>query len=146
MLDFAQAESAFAQTHVARSKGIRGESLLESSHTLQHLRQARSAHNTPNGSVWTLGLVPEAAGRLHQTTIPVSAGDEVLICSDGFSALEETYLAYSSQSLLEAANSKGLNELYQELRHIEHIVDPTGEKFPRFKRSDDATALHLRLA
>ena len=143
--NFAQAESAFAKVHVAHSKGIHGESLLENAHTLDHLRKARAAHNTPDGNIWTLGLVPEAAERLQQTAIPVNPGDEVLICSDGFSALEETYLAYSSDSLLQAVNSKGLEEMYQELRHIEHSVDPTGEKFPRFKRSDDATALHLIL-
>ena len=146
MQNFAQAESAFAKAHVARSNGIQGESLLENAHTLDRLRESRAAHNTPEGRIWTLGLVPEAAERIFQTSIPVTSSDEVLICSDGFSALEETYLSYSSESLLEAANSKGLDILYQELRHIEHQVDPTGEKFPRFKRSDDATALHLKLS
>ena len=146
MQDFAQAESAFAKSHVVRSNGIQGESLLEDAHTLDRLRKSRAAHNTSDGWIWTLGLVPEAADRIYQTSIPANSGDEVLICSDGFSALEETYLAYSSHSLLEAANSKGLDALYQELRHIEQQVDPTGEKFPRFKRSDDATALHLKLS
>ncbi len=40
--------------------------------------------------------------------------------------------------------SDGLAGLLQELRHIEREVDPDGTRFPRFKRSDDATALLVK--
>jgi len=43
-----------------------------------------------------------------------------------------------------AAQEKGLAALGEELRAIE-AGDSGGDKFPRFKKSDDATALLLRL-
>jgi hypothetical protein len=43
-----------------------------------------------------------------------------------------------------AALDKGLAALGDELRAIE-AGDATGAKFPRFKKSDDATALLLKL-
>jgi hypothetical protein len=46
--------------------------------------------------------------------------------------------------LMEKAASRGLAALGEELREIED-ADPQGHKHPRFKKSDDATALLLRL-
>ncbi len=43
-----------------------------------------------------------------------------------------------------AAATKGLAALGKELRAIED-ADPLGEKFPRFKKSDDATAILAHL-
>jgi hypothetical protein len=47
--------------------------------------------------------------------------------------------------LFAAAEGRGLAALAGELRSIE-AADPEGVRFPRFKRSDDATALLLRVA
>jgi hypothetical protein len=44
-----------------------------------------------------------------------------------------------------AAKEKGLAALGQELRAIED-EDSGAEKFPRFKKSDDATALLLEIS
>ncbi|MEP1209838.1 MAG: hypothetical protein ABJM29_21130 [Rhizobiaceae bacterium] len=141
--DYAQAESAFAKIHVEKARGIKGESLLHHPETLDDLRRVRAAQNTPEGNVWTLGLVPTASEQLQQTNLAAVAGTQVLICSDGFSALEDAYDCHSPASLLQSAGDRGLEALYRELRHIEHTIDPLAEKFPRFKRSDDATAIHL---
>ena len=46
--------------------------------------------------------------------------------------------------LMAAAKNKGLAALGEELRAIEK-TDPLGEKFSRFKKSDDATAVLLRV-
>ena len=43
--------------------------------------------------------------------------------------------------LVETASREGLSKLLAELRVVEHREDPDGLAFPRFKRSDDATAL-----
>ena len=45
----------------------------------------------------------------------------------------------TSPGLMAAAAGKGLAALGEELRAIEED-DAAGEKFPRFKKSDDATA------
>jgi hypothetical protein len=68
----------------------------------------------------------------------------VLLCTDGFSALVDRYDAYDAAGLVKAALDKGLQELGRELRAIE-TADAGGAKHPRFKPSDDATAMLLRL-
>ena len=69
-------------------------------------------------------------------------GSLVLLASDGFLALVSDYKAYDVESLMEAVRDIGLDALGAELRAIEHN-DPRGTQFPRFKQSDDATALLL---
>lgn len=78
-------------------------------------------------------------------SVPVSFGDEVLLMSDGFSSLVADYRAYTGQGLADAIRARGLNALAQELRQIE-ARDPDCSQYPRFKPSDDTTALWLRVA
>jgi hypothetical protein len=68
----------------------------------------------------------------------------VLLASDGFLALASDYARYTPETLLAAAAARGLGTLGEELRAVE-ASDPEGLRFPRFKRSDDATALLLVL-
>jgi hypothetical protein len=68
----------------------------------------------------------------------------MLLVSDGFLALASDYNRYDADGLLEAASFKGLRALYNEIRDIEN-ADPEGRKFPRFKKSDDATAIFLKV-
>ncbi len=66
----------------------------------------------------------------------------LLLATDGFLALASDYGVYDADSLMAAALSKGLAVMGEELRAIE-AGDNGGDKFPRFKKSDDATALLL---
>ena len=68
----------------------------------------------------------------------------ILLGTDGFLALAIDYGRYSPESLLAAAEQRGLALLGDELRAVE-AADPDGLRYPRFKRSDDATALLLAL-
>lgn len=78
-------------------------------------------------------------------TMPVSDGDSVLLMSDGFVALVDSYAAYDAAGLFAAVIERGLASLAVELRTIEQ-GDAACRRYPRFKRSDDATALWLRVA
>jgi hypothetical protein len=71
-------------------------------------------------------------------------GTTILICSDGFLALASDYGRYDAKALFDAALSRGLRPLFEELRTIEN-GDPEGKKYPRFKTSDDATAVIVRV-
>ena len=62
----------------------------------------------------------------------------------GFFALAVDYARYKPRSLVRMAEKKGLAALGRELRAIEKR-DPEGARYPRFKTSDDATALLLRV-
>ena len=58
---------------------------------------------------------------------------------------ETDYGRYTPHTLMARARTKGLVILADELREIED-ADPQGHRHPRFKKSDDATAVLLRLA
>ncbi len=91
-----------------------------------------------------LGLDPSAADRLRRESAPCREGTEILLASDGFSALVDLYGAMDTRGLMEAALASGLEPLVGEARRIETQVDAAGSLYPRFKESDDATALLLR--
>jgi len=110
---------------------------------LPALRAARNMVNTEKGG-WLFG--PDARAGEHVATghIKANVGTHILLVTDGFLALASDYVRYDVDALMQAAISKGLAPLGKELRAIED-GDPEGVKFPRFKKSDDATALLLRI-
>jgi hypothetical protein len=105
------------------------------------LRAARNRINS--GRNWLFSPDARAAGHVMHRTVTLNEGTLMLIASDGFLALATDYDAYDMQGLMAAAKNKGLAALGEELRAIEK-TDPLGEKFSRFKKSDDATAILLR--
>ncbi len=107
------------------------------------LRKARNYANTEKGH-WTFAPDPGVADHASEQKITAAAGTVFLLCTDGFLALASDYGRYDPQTLIDAAQSKGLKLLGEELRAIE-ADDPDGTKYPRFKTSDDATALLVRL-
>jgi hypothetical protein len=108
------------------------------------LRKARSYANTEKGH-WAFAPDVRAADHVSSVHIEAPQGTVILLCSDGFLALASDYSAYEAEGLVAAAQSKGLATLCEELRAIES-GDPEGRKFPRFKTSDDATAVLLRIS
>jgi hypothetical protein len=65
--------------------------------------------------------------------------------SDGFAALMETYKLYEPAKLFDKMLEKGLSALADEIRIIER-EDASCVRFPRFKPSDDASAIWVRVA
>ncbi|HVT25347.1 MAG TPA: hypothetical protein VHD95_12020 [Rhizomicrobium sp.] len=110
---------------------------------LPALRAARNRVNTVEGS-WAFSPDIRCADHAQSTTFAAPTGTQMLLVSDGFLALASDYNRYDADGLLEAASSKGLRALYNEIRDIEN-ADPEGRKFPRFKKSDDATAIFLKV-
>lgn len=106
------------------------------------LRAGRNRINS--GRNWLFSPDVRAADHVARRTIQAGAGAELLLASDGFLALVSDYGAYDAASLMNAVRHQGLAALGGELRAVE-AADPEGKKFPRFKKSDDATALYFRL-
>jgi hypothetical protein len=117
--------------------------MLRSPEVIKALRDSRDSYNTGKGR-WVLGLEPKAAEHLERAVFALDVPVTGLAMSDGFSALELKYKRYTTEALIVAARSRGLAALANELRQIEEIEDPDGAAFPRFKRSDDATAVLFR--
>lgn len=111
---------------------------------LERLRKVRNRHNVPGG-YWIFGLDADAAEHARTRTIEFEGPAVALLMSDGFEALAGDYGRYTEEELLSAALDKGLTSLLEELRHIERELDPEAHKFPRFKQSDDATAMLVKL-
>ncbi len=110
---------------------------------LPALRVSRNRVNTDGGD-WLFAPDASCAAHARQAVHQAQSGARLLLATDGFLALAADYGRYTPGALMEAAESKGLKALGKELRAIE-TDDPEGRAFPRFKRSDDATALLLAL-
>jgi hypothetical protein len=109
---------------------------------LESLRRARNHINTAPDR-WAFSPDARCAMYVSSKTLAASAGTTVLLCTDGFLALASDYGRYDAGTLFDAALTSGLRALFEELRAIEN-ADADGRKFPRFKTSDDATALIVR--
>ncbi|MBI3496822.1 MAG: hypothetical protein HY058_05935 [Proteobacteria bacterium] len=68
----------------------------------------------------------------------------LLLVTDGFFRLVDTYGAYTPDSFIKAACVLGLADLGRELRQIE-AADATCRRYPRLKPRDDATAILLAI-
>ncbi|HEU0096354.1 MAG TPA: hypothetical protein VFQ52_07855 [Rhizomicrobium sp.] len=137
-LDKRAAEAGRAQK-LAQEKG------RPSTDRAQFIDALRATRNRINsGSYWLFSPDVNAASHVSRRVIRCAPGAMLLLASDGFLALASDYGAYSADTLMAAAQDKGLAALGEELRAIE-AGDAGGAKFPRFKTSDDATALLLAL-
>jgi hypothetical protein len=83
-------------------------------------------------------------GRFERLSCPRGEIRDLLLMSDGFYRLVDTFGRYTDTSLFEAAERRGLDALLEELRTLEED-DPECTAHLRFKRHDDATALWLEL-
>ncbi|WP_337268503.1 hypothetical protein [Oryzifoliimicrobium ureilyticus] len=138
-------EQAQAQSHITRTGGItKGGGALADEETLAGLRKHRESQNKPGG-VWSLGLVPDAADHLFHETLPVTRQAHAIVCSDGLADLVVLYHAFDPAGLVRAAREWGLQRLIDQLRRLEREIDPEGLRYPRFKQSDDTTAILLEL-
>lgn len=110
---------------------------------LPELRRARNTVNTPNG-FWLLGADPASGPNTGVTSLALSGPATILLATDGFYALKEDYEIFDDRDLVATAQTIGLHQMAQQLRAIEND-DPYGQRYPRMKKSDDATALLVRV-
>ena len=125
------------------AKDASGAALLRHEGTMNMLRRLRATQNG-GGNSWTFCLDPACAEHARVWRLDLARPAYLLLATDGFAALVDRYHAYDAGTLVQNAVSRGLHELGRELRGIE-LADIAGAEHPRFKPSDDATALLLRL-
>jgi len=127
---------------IAKEKNLSPASGLRRPEFIDVLRASRNRINS--GSNWLFSPDVRAAAHVARRVVKLQPGSTVLLATDGLLALVSDYGAYSADGLMAAALNKGLAVLGEELRDIE-AGDAGGDRFPRFKQSDDATALLLRV-
>jgi len=106
------------------------------------LEELRGSRGGPGKRI--LGVEAETMKRLETASAACQPGDDVLLMSDGFSALIDSYAMFSEAGLMDQLNGGDLADMAVRLRAIE-TADGACDRFPRFKASDDATALWLRV-
>jgi len=134
-------EARLARKMISAGKGIGVDAQRLT--IVEELRRARNIVNTPEG-YWLLGADPAAGDHLNMATLQLRGDATVLLATDGFYALTEDYKHYGDRELIATAQVVGLATLGRELRHVEDL-DPDGVKYPRMKKSDDATALLVKV-
>lgn len=107
------------------------------------LRENRSLRNVLPGYE-VLEPSVRCLDRFQRWTFGRSDVHDLLLMSDGFYRLVDTFGAYDDVSLFDAVERRGLASLLAELRAIEQM-DAECVHRPRFKTHDDATALWLEL-
>ncbi len=128
---------------LAEAKGLAPAAGLSRAEYLPHLRAARNKVNSASGD-WLFSPDARAVDHVSEQQVDAPAGTLVLLSTDGFLALASDYEAYDADGLIRTAQAKGLKALSGELRALE-AGDAEGRRFPRLKKSDDATAVLLRL-
>jgi len=129
------------ETDLARSVAHHGLGAQpRSGPVLETLRKART-----NPDRLVLGIDPAGADRIFYASQPCVAGDDIVLMTDGFSALTDAYRLVDPEGLPGLLATGGLPDLAARIRAAE-AEDADCVRWPRFKRGDDATALWLRVA
>jgi Serine/threonine protein phosphatase len=139
-----RSDEADAARRYMDETGLAPVTALERPEALALFRAAREKSNTP-GNPWLFGVEPKASEFSSRQKISAPCGTLILLCSDGFLALASDYGLYDGPGLIAAAAQRGLAALGAELRATEE-EDREGRRYPRFKKSDDATAVLLKLS
>jgi Protein phosphatase 2C len=137
------AEAAQA-AELMRQAGSRPTAILDEPVFLSWLAERRERQRKSGVPAALLSFNPDAVDRLRHETAPCPDGTVILLASDGFSALVDLYGAMDAGAAMETALASGLEPLVKLAREIEIERDPDGRLYPRFKASDDATAILLR--
>ena len=141
-LDHRGAETASAAA-LAAELGVHPAGALNRPEFLADRRAERNRRNT-EGYAWALAPDRACADHAETTVVATPPGTLILLASDGFTTLVSDYGLYDPGALIDAVLEHGLQPLFDRLRATED-ADPHGARHPRFKKSDDATAVLLRV-
>lgn len=103
----------------------------------------RHLRNRPGG-YWVAATDPAAADEAITGSVDLAQVCQAALLTDGASRLVDSFGALSWEQLLDLLRVEGPAALIARTREVE-LADPAGERWPRFKRSDDATAAYARI-
>ncbi|MFF0629819.1 hypothetical protein [Streptomyces sp. NPDC004296] len=103
----------------------------------------RQLRNRPGG-YWVAATDPAAADEAITGTVDIAKVEQAALLTDGASRLVDSFDALTWAQLLDLLRTEGPAALIARTRETE-LADPVGERWPRFKCSDDATAAYVRI-
>ena len=106
---------------------------------VQELVAAQRRHRNQPDGYWVAGAKPAAAYHAVTGSRPQDQVSRAALLSDGVSCLVERYAAVDWPELLGILQEHGPTGAILRVREVEE-ADPIGTRWPRYKRSDDATA------
>jgi len=98
--------------------------------------------NRPDG-YWIAAADPAVAAQALTGSVRSATIDHAALLSDGASRLVDTFEAATWEQTLTLARKHGPDHVIARVREIERS-DPTGQRWPRYKTSDDATFIYIR--
>ncbi|MFE9007442.1 integrase [Streptomyces sp. NPDC007875] len=101
----------------------------------------RGLRNRPGG-YWVAATDPAAADEAITGAVDLAKVRQAALLTDGASRLVDSFGALSWEQLLDLLRTEGPAALIARTREAE-LADPAGERWPRFKRSDDASAAYV---
>ncbi|MFE1383461.1 integrase [Streptomyces sp. NPDC058740] len=101
----------------------------------------RRLRNQPGG-YWVAATDPAAADEAITGTVALTQVRQAALLTDGASRLVDTFGILTWAQLLDVLRDEGPAALIARTREAE-LADPAGERWPRFKQSDDATAAYM---
>jgi hypothetical protein len=109
-------------------------------HRVEELVAAQRRHRNQPGGYWVAGAKPAAAYQALTGSRPHDQVSRAALLSDGVSCLVDLYAVADWPELLGSMQQQQHGPAYviSRVREVEG-ADPTGSRWPRYKRSDDAT-------
>ncbi|MFC4062271.1 integrase [Planomonospora corallina] len=103
------------------------------------------AYRNRDGGFWVAAVDPLAGEHALTGSVPVDTVRAVAVLSDGASRLVDRFGRSTWRQLLDVLEQGGAAELIRRTRTAERS-DPQGERWPRGKIFDDATAVYCTLS
>ncbi len=130
-------------TSVARQEHLDTEKHLigtpEHNESLRRLVTAQRPHRNTDSGYWVAASKPETAQHALTGSLPRASVQRAALLTDGAAAYVETYGIADWPTTMDLLEQHGPGELVSRVRETES-TDPLGSTWPRYKRSDDATA------
>ncbi|WP_320067889.1 hypothetical protein [Micromonospora sp. RTGN7] len=99
-----------------------------------------AARNQPGG-FWVATAIPAAADHAIVGSVPLDEVQRLAVLTDGAARIVDLFGALDWPAVLDNLSTRGPVELMRQVRTLEG-ADPQGTRWPRNKRSDDATVVY----
>lgn len=110
---------------------------------LQAMSRDQLARRNRAGGYWVAASDPTAAREALVGELPRDQMRELALLTDGAAALVDAYNAATWPETFDLLRAGGPEAVIDRVRELE-AGDPTGQKWPRFKPSDDAAVAHAQ--